>query len=128
MDMFKFQIIIRSVKRTFANAFLGGYVPTYNTATIKHLLEAVYRMYGVDYTEPQFGHNTNVLKQSLVVLLSESGQFETDTELTEALLQAGVAQRGFSRRNVTHLINTMGDTPTDGLFYNMFVQRVQSIL
>lgn len=120
MNMYQLQLALRQAKRAIQRLFLGTTYVQYNTSDLRFLIQSVNSVYGIDLTQPQMSNTSAQIKQAVVCFLDETGAFKNDTALTAALWTAGVAQRGFSRRNVTHMINTMGDVTTDSqVFYSV---------
>lgn len=122
MNKYRIQLALRAVRRFF----LG--TKNYSSTDLLFVIESVNSMYGIDLAQPQHGHKAAQIKQALVAYLEESGEYKTDTEMTTALWAAGVSQRGFSRRNVTHMLNTIGTDVTDTAVLRVFKQNITSNL
>lgn len=122
MNMYKLQLAMRYIRRLFTGT------KSFSKSDLQFIVESVNSIYGIDLSSPQHGHKQAQVKQALVAFLDESGEYKTDTEMTNALVSAGVASRGFSRRNVTHMINTLGKEITDLNVYREFKKNVNSVL
>jgi hypothetical protein len=120
--MYRLQLVMRSVRRLFTGT------KSFSKSDLQFLVESVNSIYGIDLSSPQHGHKQAQVKQALVAFLDESGEYKTDTEMTNALVSVGVASRGFSRRNVTHMINTLGTEITDLNVYREFKKNANSVL
>lgn len=122
MNMYQIKVALRAVRRFFVGS------KKFSKTDLFYLIESVNSLYGIDLTQPQHGHKEAQIKQAFVAFLEESGEFATDTEMTEALWSAGVSKRGFSRRNVTHMLNTIGTDATDTAVYRVFKATIKSNL
>ncbi len=126
--MYQLQLALRQAKRAIQRLFFGTTYVHYNNSDLRFLISSVNSVYGIDLTQPQMSNSSAQIKQAVVCFLNETGAFKNDTALTAALWTAGVAQRGFSRRNVTHMINTMGDSTTDGQVFRAVKANLASII
>ena len=126
--MYQIQLALRQAKRAIQRLFFGQTNVHYNNSDLRFLISSVNSVYGIDLTQPQMSNSSAQIKQAVVCFLNETGAFKNDTALTAALWTAGVAQRGFSRRNVTHMINTMGDVTTDGQVFRAVKSNLASII
>ena len=112
---------MRSIRRFFYSLVGIRIVPEVSDLT--YIVESVNSMYSIDLSTPQHGH-----KEALVVYLDEAKLFKSDTQMTIALWDVGVAKKGFSRRNVTHMLNTAGNEMTDSLVFTEFRDSINASL
>tara|TARA_R110000803_G_scaffold79304_8_gene144912 strand:- start:3189 stop:3569 length:381 start_codon:yes stop_codon:yes gene_type:complete len=126
MTKYRYQLSMRSVRRFFYSLVGIRIVPEVSDLT--YIVESVNSMYSVDLSTPQHGHKEAQVKQALVVYLDEAKLFKSDTQMTIALWDVGVAKKGFSRRNVTHMLNTAGNEMTDSLVFNEFRDSINASL
>ena len=121
MTKYRYQLSMRSVRRFFYSLVGIRIVPEVSDLT--YIVESVNSMYSIDLSTPQHGHKEAQVKQALVVYLGEAKLFNSDTQMTIALWDVG-----FSRRNVTHMLNTAGNEMTDSLVFTEFRDSINASL
>tara|TARA_R110002126_G_scaffold3026_5_gene16508 strand:- start:3958 stop:4338 length:381 start_codon:yes stop_codon:yes gene_type:complete len=87
---------------------------------IKVMASAVKGQYRVDLSSPQHTHSAVQIKQNFVFWLSESGMFSGSSDIQRHLQASGLSVNGLSRRNICHLVNTMGNQERDASSYSSF--------
>ena len=105
MTKYRYQLSMRSIRRFFYSLVGIRIVPEVSDLT--YIVESVNSMYSIDLSTPQHGHKEAQVKQALVAYLDE---------------------KGFSRRNVTHMLNTAGNEMTDSLVFNEFRDSINASL
>ena len=104
----KFKIIFRYIRSIFTSK------RSYSTSETLFLIESLASA-GFDLREPNGSRDKTSLKQSFVYYMTGAGM--SSTELETLFLSLGLPQKGFSDRNIRHMIQTIGETPQDVALY-----------
>lgn len=115
----KYRIIFRYIRSIFTTK------RSYSKSETLFLVDSLASA-GYDLTEPNGSREKTALKQSFVYYMTGAGM--SSVELEAMFLSIGLPQKGFSDRNIRHMIQTIGETPSDITLYRSHKAWFDSIL
>jgi hypothetical protein len=115
----KYRIIFRYFRSLFNSK--RSYSKSETLYLVDYLASAGYDLY-----EANGSREKTALKQSFVYYMANSGM--NSMQLESLFLSIGLPQKGFSDRNIRHMIQTIGQTASDIALYRSHQAWFNSIL
>jgi hypothetical protein len=100
----KFKSIVRYIRSIFTSK------RSFSRSETLFLVESLQAL-EIDLTIPNGSREKTLVKQSFVYYMTGSGR--SSVELEALFVSIGLPRKGFSDRNIRHMIQTIGETPQD---------------
>lgn len=100
----KYRIVLRFIRSIFTTK------RSYSKSETRYLVDSLADL-GIDLTEPNGSREKTSVKQSFVYYMTGAGM--TSEQLESMFISIGLPRKGFSDRNIRHMIQTIGETPSD---------------
>ena len=117
---FRFKKIFRYIRSVFTTK------RSYSKSETLFLVESL-RLLDIDLTIPNGSREKTSIKQSFVYYMSDYGT-RSSLELESLFMSIGLPQKGFSDRNIRHMIQTIGQTESDITLYRNHKMVFDNIL
>jgi len=115
----KFKSLLRYLRSLFTSK------RSFSKSETQFLVESL-KTLKVDLTVPNGSREKTNIKQSFVYYMTGSGR--SSVELETLFMSIGLPQKGFSDRNIRHMIQTIGQTESDITIYRNHKMVFDNIL